>query len=178
MNEDELKTTFEYMSWCRDNGLITARELVKIIELAAANSTQTKVGPKAGKQGPQVRVRQDARGVDLLVGTRVAFNYSGQVAIGVIEKITPNEYHIKRETHTTGYGTSNPVSKVKNAYSILAINEVADVEAARRELQRQAREDYATANKDFLKMIANAWDLDDILLGVEEKYGKDWKDKL
>lgn len=137
----------------------------------------TKVGPKAGKIGKQVPIYKDARGHDLVVGTRVAYNYSGMVAIGVIEHITGSEYHIRRETHI-GASTQNTLSKVKHQSSLLAINEVEDVEKARRILRQEALADFATANKEFLKKIRDAWDLDDVMMHCEEQFGENWRDNL
>lgn len=64
--------------------------------------------------------RKDLRGTLIEVGSRVAFNYSGNVASGVVEKLTASEIHILRDTDYYG---SNPISKIKNASGVLVIYE-------------------------------------------------------
>lgn len=130
-----------------------------------------------------VRLYTDTRGHTLTVGTRVAFNYSGNVAIGVIEHITPGgEFHIRRETHITSsiYSSKpkNTLSAVKNAASLIAINEVEDVKKVSTKMRNQALEDFGNANKKLMIAIRDAWDLGDVHLTMEEMFGKDWAENL
>jgi len=129
--------------------------------------------------------KKDARGQEIQVGTRVAFNYSGSVAIGTIEKITPSgEFHIRRETHAGmrwGQVPANTLSKVKNVNNLIAINEVEDIEQKARDHRNQILQEYNkvpdavayTAQKEafnFLKMVREAWDLDDLKMALEELF--------
>lgn len=124
------------------------------------------------------RVVNDARGTTITVGTRVAFNYSGDIAVGVVEKITGTEFHIRRETHLTGYYATNPISKVRKVSSLLAIFEIEDIEKATKELRKQVLDDFANANKELFRVVADAWDLHEVELYLEERYGKNWKEQV
>jgi hypothetical protein len=130
--------------------------------------------------------KKDSLGRSLEPGVRVAFNYSGNVASGTIEKITPSEIHILRDEGFSG-GT-NRISKVKNARSCLvlhganvtsALNEqMAMLEArstqAEAELRGKYNERLITLKDqltDIICKIGDAWDLDEVQMFVEERYG-------
>lgn len=132
------------------------------------------------------RIHKDALGNYLTVGTRVAFNYSGDVATGEIVKIT-SEYHIKRDA---GFHGSNPISKVKRPYSLLVIHDSGTQKAINDALARQYdsltidatrmidKEEERTKRvkgklTNLIHVIADAWDLDEVRLHVKEVFGED-----
>jgi hypothetical protein len=69
----------------------------------------------------------DNRGTELLIGRKVAYNLSGEIAIGTLINITPTErygrkgyiYHVRCET---GYLKGN-VSKVTSHKNLMVIYE-------------------------------------------------------
>lgn len=122
-----------------------------------------------------VQTMIDIRGRQLVEGVRVAFNYSGDLAIGTITKVQGGTFHIKRETHANH---SNPISKVKNARSLVAIVEAKDVERTSREIRNQSLQDWADANGRILRLIDEAWDLHDLILSIEELFGEDWREQI
>lgn len=124
-----------------------------------------------------LRTQQDVRGNPLEIGTRVAFNYSGDTAIGVITAITGGYFSIERETHPKN---DHKVSKVKKATSMLAIYEGedkgVDVPSLMQEIGDLRTE--ARSQRVLLSKIADAWDLSEVEIYLEEQYGEDWKDKI
>lgn len=132
--------------------------------------------------------RKDLRGTPIEVGSRVAYNYSGDVATGVVIKITGSEIQIQRDPEY--YGT-NPISKVKRSSSVLVIHEQGSTEIARlnkltleidRErtdaLRKEVRAEFrANAMREKLSLlitkISDAWSVDEIQVLVEDLFGRD-----
>lgn len=126
------------------------------------------------------KVPLDARGNPLVTGTRVAYNYSGDTAIGVIVGDEGGFFQIQRETHLKNGKT---LSKVRKATSMLAIYEKdvpdtqdLDLGAILQEISDLRVE--AHTHKELFSKIADAWDLSEVEIFLEEKYGHDWKEKL
>lgn len=85
---------------------------------------------------------KDLRGTELRVGQVVCYNFSGQIARGVITALTEGEYEdtgfgwqrrlkkpmiVVRRTHPTNFQRNgNPVSKVRDATSVMVIFEEED----------------------------------------------------
>lgn len=139
-----------------------------------------------------MRERKDRKGNIIEPGVRVAFNYSGDVATGIVEKLTPSEIHIRRDSDWHG---NNPISKVKRDMSVCVIFEddyvklldsaVNKAVAAQTKMLHDQREkleqsriesdeflDQAKKNfADIINVVRKAWDLDEIKLYVEEKFG-------
>lgn len=126
-------------------------------------------------------IRKDRLGNKIVPGIRVAFNYSGEVASGIVEKITGTETHIKRDE---GFGGKNPISKVKNASSILVLNDEQEQELliayrdSYDELKKQWDESFteqeAALKRKYAAFIAdlrNAWDIDEAKMLVEHHFG-------
>lgn len=130
------------------------------------------------------RVWKDALDRVLESGTRVAFNYSGNVASGTIDHITKGgEIHIKRDD---GFGGGNPISKVKRWNSVLVIADNDVTEALKHQSVRHDTELTVVAKHfvertDNLKLkvtallekIEDAWDVDEIQMYAEDLFGKD-----
>jgi len=72
---------------------------------------------------------KDARGTEIEVGQTVAFNFSGEIAVGVIERIAPSKryghedtvFHVRRITHTGHW--AKPVSRVTRPQNLLVLFE-------------------------------------------------------
>ena len=127
--------------------------------------------------------QKDSRGQEIDIGTRVAFNYSGSIAIGTVEKVLPGTYHIRRETHLSGYGGHNPISKVRNIRNLIAINEVDDIAKKSHEhrlevLQDAGKLESVIVEVELLQLIKDAWDIDDLKMALEERYGVTVNERL
>lgn len=137
--------------------------------------------------------RKDLRGTLIEVGSRVAFNYSGNVASGVVEKLTASEIHILRDTDYYG---SNPISKIKNASGVLVIYEGSTRDeinrlnkltleidreraaAIRKQVWAETRSN-AVCEKltQLIVCISDAYSVDEIQLLVEDLFGRDALDE-
>lgn len=129
----------------------------------------------------KTHLKKDRLGNLIRPGARVAFNYSGNVASGTVEKVTGTEIHIKRDE---GFGGSNPISKVKHIHSILVLNDEEQQEmlVAYRdsydELKKQWDESFKTKEAEltgkyaaFITDLRNAWDIDEAKMLVEHHFG-------
>lgn len=66
-------------------------------------------------------IRRDNRGTALEPGQRVAYNFSGNIAMGTIKRITPSGViHIDREWPVNHNGA---VSQVKDSRGVMVVHE-------------------------------------------------------
>lgn len=122
-------------------------------------------------------------------GSRVAYNYSGDVATGVVEKITSGgEFHILRDEEFHG---TNPISKVKRAGSVLVIHESESIRKQiierrdRMEADYDLRLSYAVSKLEarekkiqekttaLIETVRDAWDVDEVKMKLVELFGED-----
>lgn len=132
---------------------------------------------------------KDARGNIFQPGSRVAFNYSGDVATGVLEHITPGgEFHIRRDPEYVG---ANPISKVKRFRSLVVIFESQKIRDQIVDLRVEMKEYYQSLldsalqklekredklKEDYLaliKAVREAGDVDDVTFWLTERFGED-----
>lgn len=121
----------------------------------------------------------DSRGTPILPGVKVAYNRSGDVVTGIVEKVTPSQITITRD-EGFNYGGSR-TSRVKRGQSCLVLGDPESQEALRGNLEyrkAQLKAEYkeresklANAYTAFLNDLKNAWDVDEMKMLAEHHFG-------
>lgn len=65
----------------------------------------------------------DSRGTRITPGARVAYNRSGDVIEGVVERIAPNTVIVRPLPEFVWRGPADPVSRVRNPRGILVLDD-------------------------------------------------------
>lgn len=82
-------------------------------------------------QPAQIPQLLDHRGTPIVIGAKVAFNYSGEIGVGRVKAIkqgyrynqTVYTFEIERDFPKGHYGSQNPISKVRNQHNLLVLFE-------------------------------------------------------
>lgn len=134
------------------------------------------------KPARKVTQKKDSAGTFINVGDRVAFNYSGDVALGTVTKIA-SDIIIERDKN---FGGTNPISRVKNGRSVLIIETKENLEALGLVPLSQVDEQNNALSKAvqqigaleiqrlaLFEIIKDAFSVDEIKIWIEEVYGKE-----
>jgi hypothetical protein len=136
---------------------------------------------------------KDSKGTPILPGVKVAYNRSGDVVTGIVEKVTPSQITITRD-EGFNYGGSR-TSRVKRGQSCLVLGDPESQELAAayavgvESLKESLRDDLvyrkaqleaeykkresklANAYTAFLDDLKNAWDVDEMKMLAEHHFG-------